>query len=141
MCYAPIENFFLVLARPRVILNACERLHVNQSMYDMYNLDGVFIIAGPTGILISACWASSLAKVFRCAKLPEFGITGSQGFLVRYASQIRGAKWTEKPWLVKMYVGLHFTLYQMLTVTQKGIGYCILKITLIFCLHIIKYGS
>ena len=132
MCYAPMENFFLVLARPRVILNACERLHVNQSMYDMYNLDGVFIIAGPTGILISACWASSLAKVFRCAKLPEFGITGSQGFLV--ASQIRGARWTEKPWLVKMYVGLHFTLYQMLTVTQKGIGYCNIKITLIYIL-------
>ena len=63
MCYAPIENFFLVLARPRVILNACERLHVNQSMYDMYNLDGVFIIAGPTDILISACCAYLLAKV------------------------------------------------------------------------------
>ena len=125
MCYAPIENFFLVLARPRVILNTCERLHVNQSMYDMYNLDGFFIIAGPTGILISACWASSLAKVFQCAKLPEFCITGSQDFLVCYASQIRGAKWTEKPWLVKMYVGLHFTLYQMLIGPKKELDIAI----------------
>ena len=101
MCYAPIEYLFLVLGQELIILNACERLHVNQSMFDMYN----FIIAGPTGILISACWASSLAKVFRCAKLPEFGITGSQGFLVHYTPQIRGAKQTEKPWLVKIYVG------------------------------------
>ena len=59
-------------------------------MYDMWNLDGGFIIAGPTGILISACWNSSLAKVFRCAKLPEFGIC--QGFLICYTPQIRGAK-------------------------------------------------
>ena len=39
--------------------------------YDMLNLDGVFIIAGPTGILISACLASSLAPLFRSAKLPD----------------------------------------------------------------------
>ena len=70
MFCAPIENLFFVLGQELFSMHV-KGFVLTSLTYDMLNLDGVFIIAGPTGILISACLASSLAPLFRSAKLPD----------------------------------------------------------------------